>query len=293
MSKQNFSINNGFLNVSVNKYGAELCSVLLINNQFEFMWNANPTVWNRHAPILFPIVGKINENIVSINSNKFEMGQHGFARDCDFELISETPNFLTFLLISNTITLEKYPFAFKLFIIYRFTDIKNQLKITYRIENNSSAEMPFSIGAHPGFKLPVADLSQYEINFYLLNKIERHLLKDGLFNNETEIIDLENQKLNLSTKLFDKDAIVLKDCETKKISLKHKLSNYEVSCEFNDFTDFGIWAKKGNEDFVCLEPWLGFADNIGFNGDIFTKKGIVILPANEKFEASYFLNFTN
>ena len=293
MNNQNFSINNGFLNVSVNKFGAELSSVLQINNQFEFMWNANPTIWNRHAPVLFPIVGKINENKVSINGANYEMGQHGFARDCEFELVNETTNSLTFLLESNTETLEKYPFHFNLYIVYSFTENANQLKITYKIDNISSTEMPFSIGAHPGFKLPVADLYQYEIDFYSLNNIERHLLKDGLFNNETESIALENHHLNLSKELFDKDAIVLKDCGTKKISLKHKLSNYEVSCEFNDFTDFGIWAKKGNEDFVCLEPWLGFADNIGFEGDFFTKKGIIILPENEIFEASYFLNFSS
>lgn len=293
MNNQNFSINNGFLNVSVNKFGAEMSSVFQINNQFEFIWNANPAVWNRHAPILFPIVGKINENKISINGNNYEMGQHGFARDCEFEMINKTDSSLTFLLESNSETLEKYPFYFHLYIIYSFTENTNQLKITYKVENNSGYDMPFSIGAHPGFKLPVAGLNQYEIDFYSLNKIERHLLKDGLFNNEIETIVLENHQLNLSKDLFDKDAIVLKNCETKKISLKHKLSDYEVNCEFNDFSDFGIWAKKGNEDFVCLEPWLGYADNIGFNGDILTKKGIINLPANERFEASYFLNFTS
>jgi galactose mutarotase-like enzyme len=293
MSNQIFSINNEHLNILVNKNGAELSSVLQLNNQFEFMWNANPAVWNRHAPVLFPIVGKLNNNKILINDNLYEMGQHGFARDCEFELVNKTNFSLTFLLDSNSKTIEKYPFNFKLFIIYSFTQNKNQLQITYKIENNSSAEMPFSIGAHPGFKLPVADLNQYEINFNSLNKIERHLLKDGLFNNETETINLVNHHLNLSKELFDKDAIVIKDCATKKIALKHKFSNYEVSCELNDFTDFGIWAKKGNEDFVCLEPWLGYADNIDFEGNIDDKKGIIKLAANSSFEASYYLNFNS
>ncbi|MFZ4798373.1 MAG: aldose 1-epimerase family protein [Bacteroidia bacterium] len=293
MNNQIYSVSNNFLNISVNKKGAELSSVLQQNNQFEFIWNANSTVWNRHAPVLFPIIGKLNDNKISINGENYEMGQHGFARDCEFELVNKTDSSLTFMLESSSQTLEKYPFLFQLYIIYSLTELPNQLKITYKIVNNSNIEMPFNIGAHPGFKLPVADLNQYEINFYSLNKIERHLLKEGLFNNETETIELEKQKLNLSTEIFDKDAIVLKDCGTKKISLKHKKSDYEVSCEFNDFSDFGIWAKKGNDDFICLEPWLGYADNIGFNGDISTKKGIIILPKNEIFEASYFLNFTS
>ena len=114
---------------------------------------------------------------------------------------------------------------------------------------------------------------------------------DGLFNNETENIKLENHFLKLNLALFDKDAIVLKNCPTKKITLKHQFSNYEVSCEFYDFNDLGIWAKKGNQAFICLEPWLGYSDNIDSDGEINNKKGIINLAVNEIFEASYFLNF--
>jgi len=293
MDNQIFSINNRFLNISVNKNGAELASVMQLNNQFEFIWNANPTVWNRHAPVLFPIVGKLKNNKISINGILYEMNQHGFARDSNFELINKTAESMTFLLQSNFETLEKYPFEFQFYINYSFTEITNQLKITYKIANNSNVEMPFSIGAHPGFKLPITDLNQYDINFYSLNNIERHLLEDGLFNYETEHIKLENHLLKLNTELFDKDAIVLKNCTTKKITLKHKFSSYEVSCEFNDFNDLGIWAKKGNQAFICLEPWLGYSDYIDADGEINNKKGIIKLAVNETFEASYFLNFNS
>ncbi len=291
MDNQFFSINNRFISISVNKNGAELASVMQIDKQFEFIWNANPTVWNRHAPVLFPIVGKLKNNKISFNGILYEMNQHGFARDSNFELINKTEKSLTFLMQSNKKTLEIYPFEFLFYIIYSFTEITNQLKITYKITNNSKVEMPFSIGAHPGFKLPIPDLNQYDINFYSLNNIERHLLEDGLFNDKTEHIKLENHHLKLNTALFDKDAIVLKNCNTKKIALKHQFSNYEVSCEFNDFNDLGIWAKKGNQAFICLEPWLGYSDNIDADGEINNKKGIINLAVNETFEASYFLNF--
>ena len=121
----------------------------------------------------------------------------------------------------------------------------------------------------------------------------RHLLVDGLFNNKTEVINLANNSLTLSKEIFDKDAIVLKNCNSKKIILKHKNSSFKIECLFNDFNDLGIWAKKGNEDFICLEPWLGFSDEIGFCDDIVNKKGIVKLAANNIFEASYYLNFTS
>jgi len=293
MNNQIFSIYNSFLSISVNKKGAELASVIQLDNQFEFIWNANPNVWNRHAPVLFPIVGKLKNNKISINGIFYEMSQHGFARDCDFELLNKTQESITFLLNSNLKTFEKYPFEFQFYIKYNFTEITNQLKITYKIINNSSIEMPFSIGAHPGFKLPIPDLIQYDINFYNINNIERHLLVDGLFNDEIENIKLDNYLLKLTPALFDKDAIVLKNCPTKKITLKHQFSDYEVGCEFNDFNDLGIWVKKGNQEFICLEPWLGYSDNIDADGEINNKKGIIILPVNETFEASFFLNFNS
>lgn len=221
------------------------------------------------------------------------MGQHGFARDCEFDLVSKTETELQFLLKSNEHTLIKYPFHFELYIIYSFTTDSNQLKITYKVVNKSETEMYFSIGAHPGFRLPVANLNEYEIDFFDTNIIERHLLLDGLYNYETETIYLTNNILNLNNKLFDKDAIVIKECTSKKIVLKHKNSNYKVACSFNDFTDLGIWAKKGNADFVCLEPWLGYADYIDFEHNISLKKGILSLQANHIFEASYFLTFTS
>ncbi len=293
MDNSSFSIDNGNLKIKVNKKGAELASVLQLNNQYEFMWNANPTVWNRHAPVLFPIVGKLNNNKVLINNSLYEMGQHGFARDCDFELVNKSETELQFLLKSNEQTLIKYPFQFELYIIYGFTNESNQLKVTYKIVNNSASKMPFSIGAHPGFMMPVANLNEFEIDFFEGDSIERHLLADGLFNNETETLVISNHKLSLSEQVFDKDAIVIKNCKSKTISLNHKNSNFKVSCSFNDFTDLGIWAKKGNHNFVCLEPWLGYADEVGFEGDIATKKGIIQLSEGNIFEASYYLNFTS
>ncbi len=293
MDNSSFNIDNGNLKIKVNKKGAELASVLQLNNQYEFMWNANPAVWNRHAPVLFPVVGKLNNNKVLINNSLYEMGQHGFARDCDFELVNKTETELQFLLKSNEQTLVKYPFQFELYIIYGFTAESSQLKVTYKIVNKSPLKMPFSIGAHPGFMLPVANLNEFEIDFFEGDSIKRHLLADGLFNNKTETLPLIDHKLSLSEEVFDKDAIVIKNCASKTISLNHKNSNFKVSCSFNDFTDLGIWAKKGNHNFVCLEPWLGYADEVGFEGEITTKKGIIQLPEGNTFEASYYLNFTS
>lgn len=291
MENNNIVLKSGNYRLVVNKKGAEMSSFFNIQKNFEFIWNANPQVWNRHAPVLFPIVGKLCDNKVHIDKGVYNMGQHGFARDMDFELVEKTDISLTFLLQSNKETLKMYPFQFHFYIIYSFTDIENQLKITYKVNNNSLNDLPFSVGAHPGFKLPVSNLSEYEIEFENSDNFKRELLVEGLFTGETEKIVLQNHILQLNKEIFDKDAIVIKNSFFKKISLKHKNSNFRIVCIFNDFSDLGIWAKKGNEDFICLEPWLGYADEIGFDKDIGFKKGLIKLAPNKSFEASFYLIF--
>ena len=292
MIDSNYVLKNNSFQLIVEKKGAEMSHFFHLTDKYEFIWSANPLIWNRHAPVLFPIVGKLNNDKILIDQKEYVMGQHGFARDHDFDLVQKTENSLTFLLIHNEETLKKYPFLFKFYIIYSFTEIENQLKITYKVQNLNNKVMPFSVGAHPGFKLPSSNITEYEIDFYTVNIINRKLLKDGLFSNESEILYLNNSKLQLSNELFDKDAIVVKNTSFKKISLIHKNSNFKIDCIFNDFNDLGIWAKKGNEDFICLEPWLGYADEIDFNEDIDFKKGIIKLAPFKTFEATYYLNFT-
>ena len=49
--------------------------------------------WKRHFPVLFPIVGKLKQNKTIINGRTYEMGQHGFARDMEFEPVTKLDNF--------------------------------------------------------------------------------------------------------------------------------------------------------------------------------------------------------
>jgi len=167
------------------------------------------------------------------------------------------------------------------------------VKVTYLVKNENEFEMPFSIGAHPGFNLPVPDLNQYELNFFDIESFEKHLLSEGLFNQKTSLVQLNHSKLPLNQETFNEDAIVIKNTKFKEIALCHKASNFSINCKFHDFTDLGIWAKKGNQDFICIEPWNGFADEIGYVGEIESKKGMVKLLPKEQKEFAYFLSFNS
>ena len=119
--------------------------------------------WNRHSPVLFPIVGKLKRNQTVINGRTYEMSQHGFARDLEFEPVTKLDNFHSYVLKSNASTLAKYPYEFSLYTTYR-TD-ENKLTTIYKVINEGENNMPFGIGGHPAFIIDRQDLLNEE--YYL------------------------------------------------------------------------------------------------------------------------------
>jgi len=284
-----FTIQSEALSVTISLKGAELISVKDKQTGFEFLWDANPSVWNRHAPVLFPIVGKLNNNTIKINGKQYEMNQHGFARDLVFEPIEVYGDLLKFMLESNDVSIAKYPYQFRFFITYQLTG--NSLKVSYSVYNLNEENFYFSVGAHPGFKLPIPQLEHYFIEFEKPENLVRHLLSDGLLNGKTEIIGLSQSILPLSNELFLKDAVVLKNLNSSWLKLVQTENNYAIKLNFEGFPFIGIWTKAAQEAFICLEPWQGIADNIGFDGEISDKEGIQCVAANDALSFDYELAF--
>ena len=276
-------ISNGLLTVGVNTQGAELCSIKDANGT-EYLWQADPAVWARHAPILFPIVGKLRDGRYELNGKPYELPQHGFARDISFELITQSKTTLVFQLLPTTETLRCYPFKFALNVIYQLNG--NCLEIGYEVQNNGKEVMPFSIGAHPGFNLPgpiddcYLEFSQTEaLNFRLLGS-------QGLLSEQTAPVSGTLNILPLSKTLFDRDALILLDFKSDKISLRSRTSPRCLTVEFPEFPQLGIWAKPG-APFVCIEPWYGYTDPEQPYGDILHKPGIQLLAAGKSFVCTH------
>ena len=72
------TLENDQLRVQINDLGAELTEIYDKTNDRQVLWNADPSYWNRHAPVLFPNVGRYYENKCLINGNTYHCGQHGF-----------------------------------------------------------------------------------------------------------------------------------------------------------------------------------------------------------------------
>ena len=275
-------LSNSILSIAINSKGAELISIQNNQTKREYIWEGNPEYWGKHAPILFPIVGTLKNNAYQLNGQNYTLPRHGFARDCEFKIISQEAHKIIFSLQENNASLAIYPFAFELQVSY--TLIKNELVIGYLIRNNSQTTMPFSIGGHPAFALKNA-FTDYSLRFEKEENLFRYPLENDLISDKTAIIQLQQNILPLNYSLFEKDALVFKSMASNQIQLLEK--NVPIlNFKYHDFPHFGLWTKVG-APFNCLEPWLGYADTVKANGNLMEKEGITLLEANSKKEISF------
>lgn len=270
------------LEIESKKLGAELTSIKF--NGKEMLHQGE--VWNRHAPILFPIVGKLKNNETKINGKIYNMGQHGFARDMEFKELEKTNNKHEYVLESNKETLEKFPFKFSLYVIHSVEG--DTITTKYKVINNDEKEMIFGLGGHPAF---ICDYSSgnYKVEFEEKeDNIKFITLDNGLVSKETQNM-LINNSIKLNKNSFINDAIIICNIKSNKVYLKE---NERKILEFNfsDFPYLGLWAKIG-APFVCIEPWMNTADKVNTDGNLESKENILRLKPSEKFECSYKVKF--
>lgn len=277
----NTTISNSTLTASIKHSGAELFS--LKNNQNkEYIWEGNPDFWGKHSPILFPIVGTLKNNTYTINGKEYQLPRHGFARDMDFKLIDKTENSVTFSLESDAETLKKYPFKFELQLIYTLEE--TSLHIAYKVINKDESKIPFSIGAHPAIALP-ENFENYAFEFEKEEVLKYYLLENDLISNKTKVLETTNNKVPLTYKLFENDALIFKTLESKSLTILENSKPY-IKVDFEDFPSLGLWTKD-QAPFICIEPWLGYSDTAENSGDLFEKEGILVLDANQTFNSKF------
>ncbi len=284
----NYEIRNEHIKAKIKSFGAELNSLQKIDDDLEYIWQGDSKYWNRHSPILFPIVGRLKDDSYLYKNQKYNMSQHGFARDKEFEVVRKEADFIEFRLKSNEKTLEIYPFSFELYLSYKLE--KNSLIVSYKVINKSDDEMLFSIGAHPAFNWTFKENEKkedYFLEFANIRESKRYFLNDkGLVYNH-ENLEIIDNKIALNEELFKNDALVFNDSNIKNLTLKNKNNNNFVKLNFDNFPYLGIWSKPSGAPFICIEPWFGIADDENSNGNFEDKKGLISLEKDEIFSCFY------
>lgn len=278
------------ISLTINSHGAELSSVKN-KNGLEFIWQAKPDVWARHAPVLFPIVGKLKNNQFIFEGKTYELPQHGFARDREFSLKEKSDRLCVFELRSDSHTKKIFPFDFVFQIIYILNG--NKLTVQYKVKNPAPENLFFSLGAHPAFNVPLQANESFE-DYYLefkKNNYDITILNEGLRTSSNQNLEFKDKKLFLSKNLFDRDALVFENSQINSVALCSSKSNHKILMQCKNFPYFGIWSKKGCAEFVCLEPWFGIADHENANQNFSQKEGIISLKTKEEFVCEFELRF--
>ena len=284
-------LSNNEFSVKINSLGAELQSFYSNTLNLELLWQANPKFWPRHAPILFPIVGKLTNNQLIDQARTYPLTQHGFARDMEFEVLHHSDQFVQLRLQSSETTLRHYPYPFELLVEYLLND--NGLQTTFVIRNNQATSLPFSVGGHPAFNWPLHPDVVKEDHVIIFEQHETTpllQLSDGLIAPKTLPSPIIDKQISLHEALFVNDALIFDQLNSKSIVYQAG-SVCRLEMKFADFPQLGIWTKPG-ADFVCLEPWLGYASPQGFDGEFITKPGIHVLPGYAEVAYSFDVKFS-
>ncbi len=282
-------LENDVLKVTINRFGAELSSMVKKEIGVEYMWNADERFWKRSAPVLFPIVGSLKNKAFLYDGKSYQMGQHGFARDMEFSLVSNDGNEAWFSLSSDDTTYEKYPFAFTLEIGYVL--LGNTLKVIWRVVNEDDKMMYFSIGGHPAFMCPL-DGEGVQTDYFLSFDSDQDLTysklsENGLVYKKDNVLATNGGKLQVSKHLFDEDALVIEGGQAHQVCLCKPDGQAYLTVTF-DAPLFGLWSPaKKQAPFICIEPWYGRCDDETFAGTLEQREYGQQLEVGEQFEVSY------
>ena len=270
-------------------HGAELTSLVTTADGLEYVWPADPTVWARHAPVLFPLVGRLPGDAYHHEGRDYKLPQHGFARDQVFAVVQHRPTELVFRLEHDESTREVFPFAFELTITYTLQGCR--LTVRWEVRNPSSdAALLFSIGAHPAVRCPLLPGEAFEDYYFEFDHpvtLERHLLQGGLLTGQTAPVLTNARELPLSYELFADDALVFKHYDFTRLTLRSRKTPHFVRFHFDGFPYLGLWTKGPGAGFVCVEPWHGVASPTGAPGELREKEGILTLEPGQLFSAAY------
>lgn len=284
------TISNSILTVQIAEHGAELQSIR--KDGREYLWQGDARFWGRRSPVLFPVVGRVWDNRYRHAGNTYEIGQHGFARDMDFKVTYKDDEGAVYWLESTPETLGKFPFPFRLLVGYLLDG--NRITVKWRVENLGAMDMYFQIGAHPAFYFPGFDAAVPERGFFAFDRTEglEYIVptEKGCVSPERHALEPDAEGLMpIDIHTFDCDTYIFDRSQLKKVTLLDREKKPCVSLEF-DAPLVALWSPtRAHPDcpFVCIEPWYGRCDSVGYDGELKDREWIQKLEPKEVFDVSY------
>lgn len=293
--KKKLWIENDFLKISTCAKGAEILDIIDKKSERNFLWSGDAIFWSGQSPVLFPIIGRVWEDKIRVDGKEYHAGKHGFAKDTVFNVISHKREEIWFELLSDEKTLQTFPYIFAFRVGYRLCD--KSVEVLWEVSNKGNSDMSFHIGGHPAI-IWEGDLTKYvkgyiefDTNAELvsLQANDKGFIVNGAEHSVTTkygILEVDDETLNGDTLLFG-------DNQTKEITLLNQNKKPFFRMKY-DSPVLAIWSpNKKDCPFVCLEPWYGLCDAVGYTGEFKDRKYTNTIKAGETFKASYLMEILN
>jgi galactose mutarotase-like enzyme len=278
-------IENKNFKAAIDLRGAQLTHLYNKNENFDYLWN--DPAWNKHAPILFPAIGRSNKDEYLLNGKVYSMPQHGFIANQEFKLDFKTSNSVTLIFNSNNETYKLFPFDFKLEV--SFSLLSNGLAVAFNVINTSNTQMPFSLGSHPAFNVPLnaeGTFSDYHLSFagnFQLPLKNYEIIKTPAPYRTGKIEEFSLDKdVDLNYEMFEAGLRIIANKHVKQIKLAAMNSPHSVVIDLGDFENVCLWTKESKQlKFLCIEPFSGLPDILGEPVDWYQKEASHQLAAHQ------------
>ncbi len=286
------TIGNDRLKVEISPVGAELTSVRDRLDR-EWLWQGDAGSWPRQAPVLFPVIGRSRGGVVRHGGMAYPMPSHGIAPNASFEIVAATGEACSLVLKDDAGTRASYPFEFQLKVAFEVSG--DTLIQSAEITNTGDVELPYSFGFHPGLRWPLPTTAAIgrELHCIHFRSEEHHrvrrITEDGL-GPPTQPSPIVGRTLNLSDSLFAEGAVVFDKFESQAVWFGVP-GHDGVLVEMENLPHFGVWTRPPAA-FLCLEPWQGYADPIGFDGDLIDKPGSLLLTPGQASSHTIRISFS-
>ncbi|MEQ2625109.1 aldose 1-epimerase family protein [Faecalibacillus faecis] len=283
-------LSNQYLTVNLHPKGAEIISIVGNQDHINYMWKRDACQWANSAPILFPIVGAIKNDTCRIDGKEYHMTQHGFARHNEFEIKNQSQTEVTFTLVSNDEIIKQYPFLFELNVTYKL--VENTLTCLINVKNKDHQTIYFQVGGHPAFACPFMEnesSNDYYVEFAEYETRNQKVIdvaKRGMSHVQLPFFDHE-KRFFVRQQLFNNDAIVIKDFKSENISIKSLNHQKSIVFHMQGFDHVGLWTAKHVGGLLAIEPWVGHADYVDFDGEFKEKESCVALDTDKEFNVQF------
>lgn len=284
------------IRVRIDENGAQMISIYDLEHEIEYLWQRDSTYWSSSSPVVFPVIGKLNNLEFYHKGKSYPLKSNGLIRYERIPILNQEKHYVEFLFTNTEDLKRKYPFNCR--VLLRYEIVGRELVMSSTIYNDGNEAMYYNYAGHPGFCVPMYE--NENCNDYYIEFEEKEttdifkVCETGQLIPEKSQFFFEESRFFIRKNLFQKEALAFYHPKSNNVSIKNLNHNRRITVSFEDFDNLAIWSpyiKDKPLKFICIEPWVGHTDFKGYNNEISKKEEVACLEPNQHKKYSYKITF--